>query len=200
MKICVACSLDESVVKFANKAKRCNRCYVKAKAVRDAEFRSRGLCPCGVTLAKDRQLCARHLERGASYSKVTQRRHINAGLCPCGKPKDGSRKYCRQCLDAAWARTGPRNKAMKQRAVAFLGGHCADCGFESTEFPEAFDFHHQDPSVKVDKVSSFISRGVSWDTLVTELKKCILLCANCHRIRHAKEALAVPEIAELISA
>lgn len=27
----------------------------------------------------------------------------------------------------------------------------------------------------------------SWEVLLREIKKCVLLCANCHRIREAKE-------------
>ncbi len=43
-----------------------------------------------------------------------------------------------------------------------------------------FDFHHVDPKTKSFGVSgSGITRA--WSAVEAELKKCILVCANCHR-------------------
>jgi hypothetical protein len=41
----------------------------------------------------------------------------------------------------------------------------------------AMHFHHPDPTAKEFTVSS---RLTSWDRIVRELDKCLLLCANCH--------------------
>lgn len=70
----------------------------------------------------------------------------------------------------------------KTEAVAFLGNKCNDCG---KEYPlPCYDFHHVDPTQKeFDPCSGLTKKR---DVFFTELAKCILLCANCHRMRHYK--------------
>jgi hypothetical protein len=63
-----------------------------------------------------------------------------------------------------------------------------DCG-ESD--PVCLDFHHRDPSIK----SFEIARGVkcrSLEAVQAEIAKCDVVCANCHRKRHAKEVIPFP--------
>ena len=47
-----------------------------------------------------------------------------------------------------------------------------------------FDFHHRDAKEKDFAISQ---DGVPrrWETIVAELAKCVMLCANCHREVHA---------------
>ncbi len=71
-------------------------------------------------------------------------------------------------------------RRIKARAVAHLGGVCLHCGFDG--HPAAFDFHHRDPTQKDFMISS---ANAGWERLKTELDKCDLLCANCHRVVHA---------------
>jgi hypothetical protein len=60
---------------------------------------------------------------------------------------------------------------------------CEHCGFFHIA---ALDFHHVDPSTKEDSVWRFISNG-QYAKAYEEIKKCIVLCANCHRIHHHEE-------------
>jgi len=60
---------------------------------------------------------------------------------------------------------------------------CSHCGFFHIA---ALDFHHQDPSLKEGSVHNYISNG-QFAKAYEELKKCIVLCANCHRIYHHEE-------------
>lgn len=45
----------------------------------------------------------------------------------------------------------------------------------------AFDFHHPSPWEKDFTISD---RMTSWGAIEAELKKCVLLCARCHREVH----------------
>jgi hypothetical protein len=55
---------------------------------------------------------------------------------------------------------------------------CIDCGYR--QYPEALDFDH----VRGDKVLSVSGMcGFSLTKLITELEKCEVVCANCHRHR-----------------
>jgi len=60
---------------------------------------------------------------------------------------------------------------------------CTQCGFDH---PAALDFHHEDPSKKDGNVHRYISNGQPKKAF-EEIEKCIVLCANCHRIHHYKE-------------
>ena len=81
--------------------------------------------------------------------------------------------------------TWQKNKGRenKLRAIQYLGGHCIDC---KNEFPPyVYDFHHLDPKIKDTSIARIMGR--KWEGIVHELDKCVLLCANCHRIRENKE-------------
>ena len=70
----------------------------------------------------------------------------------------------------------------KLNLIKVLGGKCQICGFDL--FPAALDFHHEDPN---EKEYGIASKGTCHDleTDLAEIKKCYLLCANCHRGVHA---------------
>lgn len=73
-----------------------------------------------------------------------------------------------------------KNRSRKQKVVDHFGGKCHDC---SGIFPNCvFQFHHLDPSQKDINPSGAMARNE--ETMWIELKKCVMLCANCHMIRH----------------
>ena len=79
-----------------------------------------------------------------------------------------------------WVRE--RRNKRKAMFVEELGGKCVDCG---GEFPLCvYDFHHKDESTKSFEVAPALDRNIN--VIREEVQKCVLLCANCHRIRHAK--------------
>lgn len=61
--------------------------------------------------------------------------------------------------------------------------HCIDCGNDE---PEVLDFDHREPSLKsfsvVDKL-----RTSPWASLLREIEKCDVRCANCHRKKTNKQ-------------
>lgn len=73
-----------------------------------------------------------------------------------------------------------RNKR-KQDLANCLGGKCARCSYNTTV--KALDFHHIDPTQKSFTISQIINKDLSLQ--LEEIKKCVLLCANCHRELHA---------------
>ena len=60
---------------------------------------------------------------------------------------------------------------------------CSNCGFSHVA---ALDFHHTDTSVKDQIVSELVRQG-RFKKAKEEIEKCIVLCANCHRIHHYEE-------------
>lgn len=63
---------------------------------------------------------------------------------------------------------------------------CSECGFD--QHPAALQFHHVDSSTKMAGVSRLLHRvGASFEDILEEITKCMVLCANCHAIHHYKE-------------
>jgi hypothetical protein len=71
-------------------------------------------------------------------------------------------------------------KRYKQKLVDLMGGKCMVCGYNRCI--KALDFHHIDPKTKEFTISRMES--MNWDSTFKEAKKCVLLCANCHRELH----------------
>ena len=57
---------------------------------------------------------------------------------------------------------------------------CNKCGINN---PIVLDFHHKNERDKLFTVSSF-RRAVGFNRIENEIKKCEIVCANCHRILH----------------
>lgn len=72
-----------------------------------------------------------------------------------------------------------RRKALRERAIAHLGGQCCICAYQGCA--GAFDFHHLDP---LEKDFTISARFSSWRMIKPELEKCVLLCCRCHREVH----------------
>ena len=74
-------------------------------------------------------------------------------------------------------------KSSKNRIIEAMGGCCQICSYNKCS--SALDLHHIDPTKKDITISRIRANCSSWETTVKELRKCILLCANCHREVHA---------------
>ena len=90
--------------------------------------------------------------------------------------------------------TNIRRFKLKEKCIDYLGGSCQLCGYK--RFAEVLEFHHRDPLTKDFTISGNHSK--SWEKISSELDKCELLCANCHRETHATHILFDPT-SELIS-
>lgn len=73
----------------------------------------------------------------------------------------------------------------KLKLIEYKGGVCADCGLR--DIPAIYDFHHRDPAQKLFRIGSGSCRGL--EKQKAEADKCDLLCANCHRRRHANDIM-----------
>lgn len=120
---------------------------------------------------------------------------------PTIKRKDyvGLSFYCRDCK-RIYDRKYWKTNAIKLRArkkinsniifdrnikyvVSFLKANpCVDCGETN---PVVLEFDHD--SDKIENVSQLVINGVSTETIQKEIEKCTVRCANCHRIKTAKE-------------
>jgi hypothetical protein len=106
---------------------------------------------------------------------------VDCGLYPISK---NSNSVCDSCLFRKSKSNRERRNECKTQAVNSLGGKCFSCGLK-TDCVDVYDFHHINPSEKDIEVAKLFH--LSFLKVFEELKKCILLCANCHRRIHAME-------------
>jgi hypothetical protein len=94
--------------------------------------------------------------------------------------------HCNTCRSIKRREVARRNKAL---AIDYKGGQCNDC--LQVVHQAAFEFHHLDSSSKEGEPAHFLLDGVNGlsDKAKQELDKCVLLCANCHRVRHFSDLL-----------
>ena len=59
---------------------------------------------------------------------------------------------------------------------------CAKCG---ENHPACLDFHHEEKKEK--EVTVMVHEGYSIKRIMVEIKKCDVLCSNCHRKLHSKD-------------
>ena len=81
-------------------------------------------------------------------------------------------------------------KKRKKDLIRVFHSQCCICGFNS--FPQALEFHHVNPSEKSFGITDSKSVTKALDKQLEEMKKCILVCANCHRGIH-QNYIQVPE-------
>jgi len=83
-----------------------------------------------------------------------------------------------------------RNKKIRyQRTMEEIANYKAARGCKNCyEYdPVVLDFHHREPSKKKYGIMYLISGEYSKDVIMSEISKCDILCANCHRRLHSKE-------------
>jgi len=61
---------------------------------------------------------------------------------------------------------------------------CVECG---ENHPAVLQFHHRNKAEKKMAVSDLVSRASSLKQITNEIKKCDVLCVNCHAKRHWRE-------------
>ena len=104
--------------------------------------------------------------------------------------KTGIMSICKQCCTSTYGRG--RAKKDKLYWLTHYGGKCQHCGIKVNEDNYViFDFHHLDPKDK-EKGPNYVYR-YGKETARKELDKCIILCANCHRLEHHKLKLKEKE-------
>jgi transposase len=90
--------------------------------------------------------------------------------------REGSGYYrCKRCR---LERVAQRRRTIKRRLVEEAGGRCVLCGYDRCQ--QVLEFHHLDPGLKEFQLShNGVTRSLAKSR--AEARKCVLLCANCHR-------------------
>ena len=106
--------------------------------------------------------------------------------------------WCRKCkneYDRNWYRNqsdekkkritqqkAERLRKLAERFNKWKGEQGCLCCDESE--PCALDLHHTNPEEKESSLSDAIYNGWSWENIMTEASKCVIVCRNCHAKIH----------------
>lgn len=87
-----------------------------------------------------------------------------------------------------WLKDHRDRKRTFVRACKVERGGCRDCGETN---PIVLEFHHVNPAEKNPKLRGSKLRGsillLGYEELIAEMEKCIVLCANCHRLEEHRK-------------
>jgi hypothetical protein len=74
-----------------------------------------------------------------------------------------------------------RNKIREQYDEYMKDKKCSMCEYSD---PRSLVWHHTDPSNKKNGVVQLVGKKHGWNTILSEISKCVCLCHNCHNIEH----------------
>ncbi|MFU8868181.1 homing endonuclease associated repeat-containing protein [Natronococcus sp.] len=82
-----------------------------------------------------------------------------------------------------------RRSEIRRWLYEYKDEHC-ECLRCTEDRPPCLDFHH--PDEKERSIATMVVNGHSKESIREEIERCVVLCANCHRLEH----LEVPDSAE----
>ncbi len=103
----------------------------------------------------------------------------------CGKPSKYGHidSLCLECYSETHTPRQVRIRRNQENLFDYLDDlECADCGEDDSRVLQ-FD-HVRGPKVR--NVAQMVAFGYCWDTILKEIAKCEIVCANCHAKRTAQ--------------
>ena len=116
-------------------------------------------------------------------NKICRKCGLEKSIEEFAKNGKSTRVYCKVC-EAQRAR---ENYLKTQEYIRSLKTKCSHCGYDKN--PAALEFHHPN-GYKDAVVAQLASKSFSIplkNKIDSEVKKCEILCANCHREEHHPE-------------
>ncbi len=104
--------------------------------------------------------------------------------CNESKPKSEFHKngkyFHSRCKSCLYERDRHKKLARRIKIVKLMGGKCRHCNYAKNY--AALDIHHKDPKTK--ELTGQELKEKPWNKVIEEIKKCELLCRNCHMEFH----------------
>jgi hypothetical protein len=110
-------------------------------------------------------------------------------------------KHCKSCMsffsrrhyvenrEEELKRLGRNRDRSRNKARKFVWNYLKDhpCVLCAEKDPRVLEFDHLDPSEKTNNISRMVRDGFGIERIRSEIAKCQVLCANCHRKRHYED-------------
>lgn len=110
--------------------------------------------------------------------------------------KDGFNNRCKDCINFIRRNNksqkikdvikAQQNRKLRQDYInQYKSNGCSLCGYKKCL--EALTFHHINKKDKLDTISNMACKSRSFSMILSEIKKCIVLCQNCHHELHVNK-------------
>lgn len=125
------------------------------------------------------------------YVKDSRKNKLHAQCKSCFK--EHRKTYCAKHYEQYKEQYRARAKISRKKRtdqfhnnmLAYLQGKvCNNCGENDIR---VLEFDHLDPLTKKFGIGQSLRLGYTWSQALDEIKKCQILCANCHKIRTAEQ-------------
>lgn len=106
------------------------------------------------------------------------------------KNASDQKRYLHEYHLKTWSKRRERHRKFKKERLLKLSIWLKTykvsllCSICSENHPACLDFHHTNPKTKEGSISTMIGEGYSLKRIQNEIKKCIVLCRNCHAKEH----------------
>ena len=157
-RVCSKCGEEKPVTEFYKNKRVCNECEKKRKHLFYEKNKEK-------MLEQSRKYYQEHLEEITTYKKKWYTENHDK----VAKSRANQREYSR--------RTEQKRRERLFELYGEIKTPCVKCGENRLV---VIEFHHIDPSQK----SFTISQQRNIEAAKEEAKKCVCLCANCHKEFH----------------
>lgn len=184
---CANCHLQRTAQQF--KWRKVTRRPLKQGAWLDREVPSNNGFASHVGIAGDKRKCTgcgreRPIAEFPIKNKQTGRRGTWCRACRSAYGKLHYETNREKYRSRTRARRHNERDSYWSWLMTYLASHpCVDCGGID---PVVLQFDHRDGTTKAGTVAAMLNRA-SWTTLLNEIAKCDVRCANCHRLRTAQK-------------
>jgi hypothetical protein len=141
--------------------------------------------------------CSRRCKLNACLARKRTAPIVQSACPVCSKQfnhKLNSRYCSKECFKASRQIVTLKNShTIRNLYMQWLRAYkmkcvCVVCGVSGSPHPEILDFHHT--GIKRFNLASAVAsnlfkKGLGEQDILNEIKECVILCANCHRIHHA---------------
>lgn len=104
------------------------------------------------------------------------------------KAKEKNAEYQRKWYSKNRTKQKSRVNKRKEKIRCLIAEYkqCHPCTQCQESHPACLDFHHCDND-KEFNIGESVAAGYSWEKIMSEILKCVVLCRNCHAKEHWRE-------------
>ncbi len=135
------------------------------------------------------------LKEKSSFNKNKKRKDGLQTICRACSSKN-SKRYYSNFTEEHREKTKKRRSLKRKEIKSKIDEikkicSCAKCGENDIV---CLEFHHVDPKAKDFDIASSYAYEWKWEIILEEIKKCVCLCASCHRKFHHSRFQLEPEM------